>query len=142
LKVKENFWPCWSWLLMNRAPVMNIGVASLSIWWGAESSFVQVTVVPAGTVIDAGTKAKFWMVTSTVPGVIGVVGAAVVVVTGAVVAVVVGTVVVGGCVVGAGVAGGAVVCTVVTWVVAGAGPEGDVQPAAMIAARRRISRIA
>jgi len=35
--------------------------------WGAESRFVQVTVVPAGIVIDAGTNEKFSMVTAVPP---------------------------------------------------------------------------
>lgn len=49
-------------------------------WWLAVSWFTHVTVVPFGTVILAGVKAKFWIVTvGLVPGgVIGVVvGAAV-----------------------------------------------------------------
>lgn len=124
LKVKENFWPWLSWPLMNMAPVENNGVASLMMVCGAESWFVQVTVVPVGTVTDAGTKAKFWIPTSTVDG-NGVVGAAVVVMAGTVVdggvvaTGVVGTDVTG--VVAAGVAGG-VVTAGVAWVVAGAGP--------------------
>jgi len=47
---------------------------------------VQVTVVPFGTVTDAGLKAKLWMVTATAGGGDGVVGASVVVITGGVVA--------------------------------------------------------
>jgi hypothetical protein len=120
LKVKENCWPCASWLLVNMAPFENRGVASLTIVWGAESWFVQMTVVPTGTVTDAGTKAKFWMAIPTGAGGNGVVGIAVVVAAGGiVVAVVVGTVVTS--VVAAGVAG-ACVAAGVTGVVTGAGP--------------------
>jgi hypothetical protein len=101
-----------------------------------------VTVVPAGTVTDAGLKRKFWMVTATGDGVTGVVGATIVVTTGGVVAAVVGgTVVADARVVAAGVAW-TVVTTVVTWVVAGVWPDGDVQPAARTAARMAIPRIA
>jgi len=41
--------------------------ASDPIWCVAPSRFVQVTVVPAGTVRVAGLNAKFWMVTAFVP---------------------------------------------------------------------------
>jgi hypothetical protein len=68
------------------APSENVGVASLTTRCGAESWFVQVTVVPTGTVTDAGTKAKFWRVTATAGGGDGVVGAAVVVMAGVVAA--------------------------------------------------------
>jgi hypothetical protein len=88
LKVKEYFWPCKSWLLLNMAPVWNNVVASLMMVCGAESRFVQVIVVPFEMVTDGGTKAKFWRLTSTVDG-IGVVGGAVVVVAGGMVATVV-----------------------------------------------------
>jgi hypothetical protein len=89
LKVKENFWPCPSWLLINIFPSANVDVASLTIVCGVESWFVQVTVVPFGTVTDGGLKAKFWMVTATAGGGNGVVRAAVMVVDGGVVATVV-----------------------------------------------------
>jgi hypothetical protein len=84
--VKENFWSCPSWLLINIFPSANVDVASFTIVWGAPSWFVQVTVVPFGTVTDGGLKAKFWMVTATPGGGDGVVGATVVVVTVGVVA--------------------------------------------------------
>jgi len=106
---------------------------SLAIWCVAASWFVQVTVVPAGTETEAGLKAKFWTVIATGGG-----GARVVWVTWAVVCVVptvVATVVVRTVVTGVGGWMG--------WVGTGVGPgEGLVQPAVMIAARRRIPRIA
>jgi hypothetical protein len=110
---------------------------SLATWWGAVSRFVQVTVVPAGTVTEAGLKTKFWMVTATAGRVVGVAGAAVVVITGRVVSWVVtgaALVVTTGAVVGGRVvAVGAVVITGVAWVVTGAVPGVEVQPAARAA---------
>ena len=133
MKVKENVWPCPSWLLVNMAPSANSGVASLTIECGAESWFVQVTVDPFGTVTDAGTKAKFWTATETARGGDGVVGTAVVVAGGTVV-VVWAMVVVVTTIVSAVVAGGDVT-TGVAWVVTGTGPEGVAQPAMSTAAR-------
>jgi hypothetical protein len=121
LKVKENDWPVCSWLLVNIAPCENNGLKSLTMVCGTESWFVQVTVVPAGTVTDAGEKAKSLMVMLKNPGSDGVAGTVVttvvwVVVTGVVGATVLATVVM--------VAAGGTVVAGVAGVVAGACPGG------------------
>jgi hypothetical protein len=103
----------------------------------AGSLFVQMTVVPLGTVTEAGLKAKFRMVTAAGGGGTGVVCVTGMVVAGGVVATVVRIPVVVGMavVVAGGVAGGLVVAGV-AGVVTGPGPEGAVvQPAAMTARR-------
>jgi len=89
VNVKEKVWPFPNEGLEKSCPGAIVDVASFTIVCGAGSWFVQVTVVPFGTVTDAGTKAKFWMVTATAGGGEGVVGAMVVVVTAGVVATVV-----------------------------------------------------
>jgi hypothetical protein len=129
VKVKEKLCPVGR-LLLENFPV------SLTMLWVAASRFVQVTVVPAGTVTEAGWKTKPWMVTDTGDGgeawvvggmvVITVAGGAVDCGTNVMVSAVVATVVAGGGV-SAGVAG----------VVTGAGPEGEpMHPARRIASRR------
>jgi len=55
-------------LLVNNDPCATGPLASPTMVWLAESWFTHVTVVPRGTVIVAGLKAKFWMVTVGVPG--------------------------------------------------------------------------
>ncbi len=101
-----------------RVGLANSWVISLTTVCGAESWFVQVTVVPLGISTDAGLKRKAWMVTATGGGEVGVVatgGVVMVAVGGVVNGVVAGmAVVVGTAVVAAGVAGGAVVAGVVT----------------------------
>ncbi|MDD1661333.1 MAG: hypothetical protein LUQ49_02585 [Methanomicrobiales archaeon] len=139
MKVKEKLPPDPKAVLENFPP-------SLTMECEAESRFVQVTVVPLGTVTEAGRKRKLSMVTATGAGGTGVVGAPVRVVAVAVVAMGVvaagrGVVVtVGTGVVPAGVTGGAVVvgvAWVVTWGVTGDGPEGvPVHPARRTAHRR------
>jgi hypothetical protein len=94
LKVKENDWPVCSWLLVNIAPCENNGLKSLTMVCGTESWFVQVTVVPAGTVTDAGEKANSLMVMLKNPGGDGVVGTVVATVVWVVVTIVVGATVV------------------------------------------------
>ena len=120
---------------MNICPAPFCDVASLTIVCEGESWFVQVTVVPFGTVTAAGLKAKFWMVTAT-GAPVGVVSVGVAVVTGGVVAAVVG--VTGAVVIGdvvMGVVGETV--TIGVWVGVG-GAEGDVVHPAI----RTTSRIA
>jgi hypothetical protein len=119
---------------MNICPAPFCDVASLTIVCEGESWFVQVTVVPFGTVTAAGLKAKFWMVTAT-GAPVGVVSVGVAVVTGGVVAAVVG---VTGAVVAGGVAIGVVAVTTGVWVVVGGVPLGDVVHPAI----RTTSRIA
>jgi len=87
-------------------------MVSLPIWCAAASRFVQVMVEPAGTVTDAGMKAKFWMVMAAETG--AAVVWTVVVIGGGVVTVVATGV--------APVAGGGVAGAVVTGVVVGACP--------------------
>jgi hypothetical protein len=123
-------------------PVPRVGLenlpVSLTMLWGAESRFVQVTIVPPGTVTEAGLKRKLSMVTATgdgATGVVAVAGGVVTVVAGGIVFV--GTVVTGtavvAVVVGRVVVGGAVV----DGVVAGGCPDGvPVHPARRTAARR------
>lgn len=132
VKVKEKLCP------VPRVVLENFPDTSLTTVCGAESRFVQVTVVPLGIVTDAGLNRKLWMVTATGAGgdVVVVTGGVVMAVVGGVVTVVVGgMVVVGTAVVAAGVVGGAVVAGV-AWVVVGAGPGGaSAQPAARTARR-------
>jgi hypothetical protein len=137
VKVKEKLFPVPIAVLENFCPIPIMGVASFTIVCEAESMFVQMTVVPLGTVTEAGLKAKFRMVTAAGGGGTGVVVTGTVVAVG-VVAAGIGVVaeVVRG-VVTAGGAGGAVV-PVVAAVVTGPGPEGAVvQPAAITARRTR-----
>jgi len=67
-KVKEKVWPVPRVLEKNICPSAMVDVGSFTTVCGAASRFVQVTVVPLGTVIDGGLKAKFWMVTETIGG--------------------------------------------------------------------------
>jgi hypothetical protein len=110
-----------------------MAVPSFTMVCETGSLFVHVTVVPLGTVTEAGLKAKFMMVTAAGGRGAGVVVAAVVVVAGMVVtrgvAVVVTKVVTSG-------EGGMDVVAGVAWVVTGPGLYcGPVQPAIRTASR-------
>ena len=124
---------------MNICPAPFCDVASLTIVCEVGSWFVQVTVVPFGTVTAGGLKAKFWMVTATgAPA--GVVSVGVAVVTGGGVTAVVGVigaVLIGGVVIG--VVGETVTSGV--WVGVGVAEGNVVHPAIMTTSRIASPRI-
>jgi uncharacterized membrane protein len=68
VKVNEKLCPVASGSLLNSALSALVSVFALTTVWLTPSWFVQVTVVPLGTVTVCGLNAKFWMTTGTEPG--------------------------------------------------------------------------